>query len=240
MLHGKMMKFTVTAAMSATVLYTSVFAVNVVSTTDVNVREQPRTDSPVITVMKKGTSTEKLGQSNGWVEIKVNGKTGYIYQKYLQEVADPATPTKSPTTNEKNVTITTSSLRVRSGAGSNYSTIGKLTKGQTATVVDTSGDWYKIKFGKGYGYISKQFAKEVTATSDKPTTPDKPSAPTTKEKTVTITASSLRVRSGAGSNYSTIGKLTKGQTATVVDTSGDWYKIKFGKGYGYISTKYTK
>ena len=46
-------------------------------------------------------------------------------------------------------------LNVRDGAGSSYSTIGKLSNNQSVTVVDTvivnGQKWYKIEYNDGYG-----------------------------------------------------------------------------------------
>ncbi len=58
-----------------------------------------------------------------------------------------------------------------------------------------------------------------------------------------ITASSLYVRSGPGTNYSKIGSLKKGKTFTVAGTGKDksgvtWYKLNYGSKTGYVSSKY--
>ncbi len=58
-----------------------------------------------------------------------------------------------------------------------------------------------------------------------------------------VTASSLYVRSGPGTNYSKIGTLKKGKTFTVAGTGKDksgvtWYKLKYNSKNGYVSSKY--
>lgn len=53
-------------------------------------------------------------------------------------------------------------LNVRSGAGTSYSTIGSLSKGQMVESVGTTGSWYKIKYQNTFGYISAQYAKVAT------------------------------------------------------------------------------
>ena len=217
MLRTKMMKMAATVAATTAVICTSAFAANVVSTTDVNVRSGPDNSYAVLTVMRKGTSSEKLGMNGNWVKVKVNGKTGYVYKSFLKEDAASAeTPTE-----KKTVSITASSLNIRSGPGTKYDIIGAVKKGKTVTVVGTNGDWYKIEYNGKDGYINKKYTKDQT-------------------KTVTITANSLNVRSGPGTKYNIIGKLKKGSTAVAVEKSGDWYKIQYGKGYGYIHVKYTK
>lgn len=64
---------------------------------------------------------------------------------------------------------------------------------------------------------------------------------TVVNKTVQIKSAdgTLNVRSGPGTSYSVIGSLSTGKTADVVGVSGKWYKIKYGSGYGYISSAYT-
>lgn len=64
---------------------------------------------------------------------------------------------------------------------------------------------------------------------------------TALSKTVQIKSAdgSLNVRSGPGTSYSILGALKTGNTASVVAVCGKWYKIKYGSGYGYISSAYT-
>ena len=218
MLRTKMMKIAASAAVSAVIVCTGAFAADVVSVTDVNVRSGPDNSCAVVAVMKKGTSAEKLGKSGNWIKVRVKGKTGYVYSKYLKDAPD--SPDEAGV-EKKTVSVTASSLRVRSGPGTTYNTIGYMKKGSEAVVVETSGKWYKIEYKGKYGYISSQYTKDIT-------------------KTVEITASSLHVRSGPGKEYKSIGTLKKGKTATVVAETTDWYKIEYKDGYGYISKKYAR
>ncbi len=216
MLRTKMMKLAAIAAVSAVFVCTSAFAADVVSITDVNVRSGPDNACAVVAVMKKGASAEKLGKSGNWIKVKFNEKTGYVYGRYLKDdLVDTEDTTK------KTVSVTASSLRVRSGPGTKYNTIGYLKKDSEAVVVDTSGTWYKIEYNGKYGYISSKYTKDVT-------------------KTVEVTASSLNVRSGPSTKYKSIGILKKGKTVTVVADMKDWYKIEYKDGYGYISKKYAR
>ncbi len=62
-------------------------------------------------------------------------------------------------------------------------------------------------------------------------------------ETGVVTASSLNVRSGAGTNYSRIGSLAKGKTFTVLGSAKDgsgvtWYKLKYNSKNGYVSSQY--
>ncbi len=61
----------------------------------------------------------------------------------------------------------------------------------------------------------------------------------------TVVASSLRVRSGAGTTYATLGYLTDGTSVTIIgqDKAADgkiWYKINYNGKEGYISSTYVE
>ena len=55
---------------------------------------------------------------------------------------------------------------------------------------------------------------------------------------VRVTASALNVRAGAGVGYKINTVVNKGEVFTIVDTSGDWGKLKSGA--GWINLKYTQ
>ena len=70
-----------------------------------------------------------------------------------------------------------------------------------------------------------------------------------QERSATINASSLNVRSGAGTSYSSVGKLGKGTAVTVMGekTASDgktWYQIRYTSGgstqTGYVLSTYVK
>lgn len=50
----------------------------------------------------------------------------------------------------------------------------------------------------------------------------------------------LNVRSGPGSNYGVIDALWDGDTVTIIETSGNWYKISYSSKTGYVSADYIK
>lgn len=234
MISSKKMRFAVTTAAATAVVCTGALAANVTSTTNVNVRSGPGNSYSVLTVMKSGTTTSNLGTSGNWTKVTVNGKTGYVYSKYLTSGSNaPSTPT---TSTSKTVYVTASALNVRSGAGTSYSVIGSLSKGKSASVVGTSGNWYKIKYGSGYGYISASYTSAKAPSSSTTNTP--PTTSTSSGKTYYSTASGLNVRSGPGTSYASKGTLSLGQAVSVVDSSSYWYKIKYGSGYGYVGSKY--
>lgn len=122
-------------------------------------------------------------------------------------------------------TVKTSSgnLNVRSGAGTSYKILGSLSNGAKVTITDDSNaDWYTIKYNSGKGYVNKDYITFTTST-----------------QYVKISSGTLNVRSGAGTNYSSLGSLKNGQAVTIIDSSNaDWYAIKYNNNLGYVSKQY--
>ena len=175
----------------------------------------------------------------------VNGIMDYLSQNIiLNNNSGNQNPDNSlGKTTEKGTIKVSDSLNVRSGAGTSYSVVGSLKNGTSVEIVETSGNWYKIKYGNGYGYVSKDYVilnsssnSNTGNTSNSGSTNNTPATSTTKG-TVKV-SDSLNVRSGAGTSYSVIGSLKNGTSVEIVETSGNWYKIKYGNGYGYVSKDY--
>lgn len=64
------------------------------------------------------------------------------------------------------------------------------------------------------------------------------SSNSTASHKVKVTADSLNIRSGAGTNYKIVGCIEDKGVYTITETSGDWGKLKSGA--GWINLKYTK
>lgn len=129
--------------------------------------------------------------------------------------------------------VTSTTLNVRSGAGTSYSKVGTLAKGTKVTLLKKSGSWYQIKSGSITGWVSGDYLK-VTLNSSSG------GGSSSTSKTGTVTVTTLNVRSGAGTSYSIVGKLTNGTKVTIVKTSGSWYQIKSGSITGWVSSQYIK
>lgn len=137
-------------------------------------------------------------------------------------------------------TVTASSLNVRSGAGTSYKILGSLNKGKTFTVTGSKNDksgvkWYQFKFNSKTGYVSSKYVniKQPTVTS------------VSNLKGTVKADGGLNVRSGAGTSYSYLGKLSNGKTFTITgkvkDTKGVWwYRLTFNGKTGYVSSSYVK
>ena len=123
------------------------------------------------------------------------------------------------------VRITTTRVHFRTGAGTNYSSMGVLDKGTKVTYISASGNWTKVNYNSKTGYICSDYLEEEQSTS------------TTKTMYVTPDVG-LNVRKGPGTSYSKIAALSKGIAVTVHSTSNGWSKITANGVEGYVSSEY--
>jgi Bacterial SH3 domain len=75
------MSFVRIAASAAIVMLVSAVGATakpVTTTTDTNLRKSAGTDSPVLTLIPRGTTVEVGKCSNGWCQASLNGQDGYV------------------------------------------------------------------------------------------------------------------------------------------------------------------
>lgn len=70
--------------------------------------------------------------------------------------------------------VTASALNVRSGPGTGYSKLGKLSKGTQVTVTGSSGAWAAISYNGAKAYVSGEYLAWVSAIPAAPATPATP------------------------------------------------------------------
>ncbi|MFE0624789.1 SH3 domain-containing protein [Priestia aryabhattai] len=118
-------------------------------------------------------------------------------------------------------------FNVRNAPNATATRIGGVYKNDIVNIVAKNGDWYKIKFGTGYGYImAVKSGLQITSN---------PPAETPYNATGKVTEpTGFNVRSAPNATAARIGGVYKNDIVNIVAKNGDWYKIKFGTGYGYI------
>lgn len=121
-----------------------------------------------------------------------------------------------------------SELNVRSGAGTNYGTIGSLKNGSTVEIVETSGNWYKIKYGSGYGFVSKDYVviNNISRVAQ------------IDIKQATVVTSVLRIREEENYSSNILGVVSMGEKVSVLEKGTEWSKITYNKTEGYILNEY--
>ena len=188
----------------------------------VNMRSGPGTEYNKLGSYNTGTSVEIIDtvtNSSGevWyqVEILSSGATGYILSDYITVINKAE---ESPTTHY----INGDNVRLRSGAGTDFSEIDKFdtgTKVQLLGVFANAGDatekWYQVKIIStgDTGYIRSDFIKIVTT-----------------DRTPYINADNVNLRSRESASGDSLGKFSSGTKVeilgTVTNSSGEnWCKV---------------
>ena len=222
----------------------------VISDEFLRIRKGPSTSTEEIGRLKAGDYVEILEISAGgdWGRID----RGWISLYYIRldtdkeeepEDTTPSTPSTPSTPETWTGTIINSNggLRVRSGAGTNYPIVTHLYTGDKVTVTEKktvgSVTWGKI----AQGWISMEYVKLVTDSGDSGNTGNSGNTgSTTSTQSGTITASSLCIRTSAGTASTVCGYLSKGDKVTITQTTTvgatKWGKIE----KGWISMDYVK
>lgn len=133
---------------------------------------------------------------------------------------------QAATLSSKAGAVTTSSgkLNVRSSPSSGASVVASVNKGSYITLISRSGSWWQVEYAKGkYGYCHADYITIVQGTP----------------VTVATSSGGLNVRSGAGTSYSKVATVYKGEAVILLSTSGGWSRILYhGTKTGYVSAQY--
>jgi uncharacterized protein YraI len=116
------------------------------------------------------------------------------------------------------------SLNVRSGAGTGYSRVATVNKDSYVTLVSLNNGWWYVKYADGkYGYCNSDYIFVLSE----------------NVKTVKTTYGNLSVRSGPSTSYSIVSKIPSGNKVAVLSESDGWAKILYnGSSIGYVSATY--
>lgn len=122
------------------------------------------------------------------------------------------------------VNITSGTLNVRARNSTGSAVVASLKKHSFVTLISKSGSWWKVEYSDDrYGYVYSDYIRTMSS----------------QPMTVSISSGSLNVRSGPSTTYAKTGSLSKGETALVLSTSGEWKRILYhGTKTGYVSAKY--
>lgn len=117
------------------------------------------------------------------------------------------------------VKVTANALNIRAGAGTNYNIVGCIRDKGTYTIIETQGNWGKLK--SGAGWICLDYTnKENSEVQNSPRY--------ALGKYVVNTKSGLNVRSGAGTNYKIVKTYINGTRFDTYEIKNNWAKTPSG------------
>lgn len=215
-------------------------------TSALRVRAEASTSSSVLGTMRNGTTFDIVSKSGNWYEIKFNGKNGFIYGDYVKEI----TNSSAVSTTGKVVNVT-SNLRVRSGASTSSTVLGYITNNTSVSILGSEGQWYKIKYNSGYGYVHKDYISVNGSSSNNTSGGNKEDddlssridEPVQNQVNKTgyvynVSSGGLRVRKEASTSSTVLGTLYSGNSVNIIGESRSWYKISYNSSTAYVHKDY--
>ncbi|MBD7912961.1 SH3 domain-containing protein [Clostridium cibarium] len=210
-------------------------------TNSLNIRQSASTSSRVLGSLRNGENFDIIGKSGNWYNIRTGSVTGYVSGDYVKEVSGNSVPSSTPqqaASGRGQVTNITNSLNIRQSASTSSKVIGSLRNGEGFDIIGKSGNWYNIRTGSVTGYVSGDYVRETSGSSDS-TNHSEEVISNQKGQVINIT-SNLRVRSSAGTNSTVLGYLLNNQIVNITGKRGQWIKINFNGQAGYVSSEYIK
>ena len=228
----------------------SVTATVVVPT--LNVRERPTTTANVITSISSGATYTVTGRNvdSSWVQIYMEGQTGWVSAKYVTITGDLNTvpvidtgapaPAVAPTGVRGRVL---GNLRIRSGASTRDAQIGLMPWGAEIDIVGRNRglSWYQINYEGTTGWSFAPYIRIISGDANTlpyadGTIPTYEPAPAT-EGVVVQAFGNMRIRSGPSFQQPQIARAIWGTRMQLLERTSDgrWYKVRYGdiEGWSY-------
>ncbi len=197
-----------------------------INATRVNIRRGASTRTKSYGRLNKNTPLGIYEKSGSWYRVRVlaSGQDGYVYGKYVSlHPADSGGAADGQVAAVSRGYINASGVRIRSGPGTGYDSLGKLGRNTTVTVLGTSGSWVhlEVRSSGTQGYV---FGKYVTMTGT-----------VRQDDTAGVITARLNLRAapatGTGSRVLTV--MEKGAVVTVHSTVNGWCYVTYNGTSGY-------
>lgn len=114
---------------------------------------------------------------------------------------------------------TTQNLNLRQTADSKGAVVNQFNQGDPMTVIEKEGDWYKVFYDETIGYVSKDFVDF--------------------QYNIYIDGSDINMRKGATTESEVITTLDNAEIITVLNKTGEWYKVRYDGKIGYVKDSCT-
>lgn len=119
-----------------------------------------------------------------------------------------------------------SELNMREGAGLSYSVVTTLKKGDTLTLLETNGEWYKVQHNGKIGWVASWMTRQKTTTE--------PSS----ERLVIAKVDRLNFRMDASQASTVLSQMNSGDSATYIKESDEWVQVQYNNQKGWVSKRY--
>ena len=177
---------------------------------------------------------------NNGEEASVNAGISQTFSQYLSQkstevdtaiqVVQNETPVVKSEYDDIAIAQVDNYVNVRSTANEEGEVLGKLYNNSAATVLETEGDWYKIRSGNVEGYIKAEFL--VVGNEEL--------AKSVGNRVAKVNTQTLNVRTEASTEAGIIGQVPEGEELTVVEEADGWAKVSIEEGDGWVSNEFVE
>ena len=159
--------------------------------------------------------------------------TGNIKADEKDTTKETNTATESKYANKAVADIySTTTLNIRKKGSTDAKIVGKMKKGNIATVLKKGSEWSKVRSGNVTGYVKNQylvFGDEI-----------KNFAKQNVKKVAKVQTETLRVRKKASTDSKIVTLVSEDDKLKVKKQTDDWAKVKVDGQTGYVSKDYAK
>lgn len=131
----------------------------------VNLRSGPGTNYAKVGVVFQGTRLTVLGRSGSWYRVKLaNGKAAWIAAWLVSPLSQAqGEQDRLPQTGSLGKAFVKGDVvNLRSGPGTNYPVLRRLFRGEQLDLLETRGDWYRVRLASGQtGWVAGWLVQRV-------------------------------------------------------------------------------
>ncbi len=189
-----------------------------------NLRATPSLSAKVLGQFPTGTLVEIVTPGNEWVEVEVNGKSGFMMAKFLSTAENPQTAT----------------VRTNTGAGLNLreepvdgAIITSIKNGASVTVLQKGREWSRVAVNGEEGFVATQYLRFAA----QPVTPTGKVAVVNNPRDTQV----LNLRQQASLDAKVLDYYRNGVEVTILKAGSTWHKVQVEDGkVGYMMAKFLK
>lgn len=192
---------------------------------------EPKSNEMILTVHRWFANKSCPGN---WLYSRLGDLAKTVTQKLGGASAVPSTPSTNNNTSFPavpfSVQVIVNDLNIRKEPKMGNNIVGQTGKG-VFTITEVTDGWGKLKSGAGYIYLENSEYVTIKGSVSAPAKSD-------SSFKVKVTTSALNVRKGVGTSYGITTVVHKNEVYTIVETQGNWGKLKSGA--GWICLDYTE
>ena len=194
-----------------------------------NLRKEPSLTSEVLGQYPTGTWMTVTEEGAEWHKVKVDGKEGYVMNKYLSSSSSDSTLYVR--------TNTGAGLNLRDQPSLEGNIITSYKTGTAVTVLLRGNGWYKVSVQGMTGYMASQYLSASQSSGGSTSTSGYPKTGVVNNPGANQV---LLLRETASTDARVLGYYRNGTSVQLLGESGSFYKVTVGGKNGYMMKKFIK